>query len=905
MSFLNLTDHFTSNTGEFVGYEDALGNAVSTGKHYNLRSFHSDTVTIPNSMINYRNTNVSGLNGKTMLTLNSYIPFVGSNISALQMGQMDVLSMASLDTNRMLNMEGITVPGTENWSGTGVTVTRDAGQGYINTIQVALTGGVSATATSTYTDDIYTNFQDYSDYVIALQLINFPAQTAGSYLDLNNSYIDFTSDAGYAAGLTDSFAFSATANDISTGGNVTWQIPRSSLTHVNLANIVGIRFRLLSVGNITFEASNMTMYSPSAINENYVSIDTKRNWVYKNEGYQATTGVYGAGKYGSGLYNVGGSVAVNDITEMILPSSRPKNVTVVTKFMPGTVLSGSNSTISLFARQYDYPVRGSITWSSSASSLVINDYDYATTVLSYNPSLYWRLGDPSGASTIADISGNNRSGTPGTGIILSQPGAITGDLTTSTQFDDTSNGIITSTYSPFVTSSQRTYMGWANRTDTTTYDIIMGDSTNSTYLFANISGHDIYFQTQSGTRVSWTAAEPGAGVWYHWTLTYNDATKTAELFINGVSQGQKVAASGLIGGDGTFGIGSGAGNNWKGYMQDVTVYESILTSTQIKAIYNASVPLYNSGALAALSANNEYYLVFEAYEDQLRLSVWNGSGTFYGSNVFNSNWHTTTAPVGRGYIGWEFAPQNYDSYMKYFTVGDSEFARYESKTFSRFTNIKGASIAAVTSPSTNLIQGVYGNYGDGAYSTSQTKGYPLPPSVYVQRTGSDWAGGLITTPLFIGNPMYLSISGDIFPVPTGSTINGEYKIVFQNGIDQIGYIATLENILPNQWNHFEIPFNGQLAADDYQVIFEQTGYYADSFYLDNFALNYLTFAWEVSPDNGTTFYPFLTAIDDQWKGVNFIENPGKSLVLRGIALSDTSWVQSYELVPIKKQALRP
>lgn len=687
MSIINLTDHFTSNTGEFIGYLDANGNPLPTGKHYNLRSFHSDSVTIPNSMINNGNTNVYGLNGVTMGTLNARKTFVGTNVPALEMGQMDVILMSSLDSNRMVNMEGVVSPGIESWSGTGVTITHDSGQGNINTIQVALTGGTQATATSTYTDDINTNFQDYSDYVIALQLINFPASGAAAHLDLNNSYIDFTSDAGYAPSLTDSFTFAQSTNDLTGGGNVTWQIPRSSLTHVNLSNITGIRFRLLSVGNMTFEATNMTMYSPSAVNNNYVSIDTKRNWVYKNQGYQTTSGVYGEGTYGAGPYNVGGSVVINSVTAMVLPGSRPKNVTVVTKIMPGTTVPTASSTVTLYARQYGFPVNGVLTFSSSGSTLAIND-----------------------------TNGN----------------------------------------------------------------------------------------------------------------------------------------------------------------------------------------LYTSGTLAALSANQEYYLVFEAYENQLRLSVWNGTGTFYGSNVFTTNWQTTAAGIGRGYIGFEFNPANYDSYMKYFTVGDSEFARYQSKTFTRFTNSKGAAIAAVTSPATNLVQGVYNNYGDGAFSTSTTKGKPLPPSIYVQRAGTQWSGGLVTNSLFIGNPQYLTICGDIFPVPTGSTINGDYRIVFQNDINQIGYVTILQNLLPNQWNHFAIPFNGQLAADNYHVIFEQTGYFADSFYLDNFALSYLTFAWEVSPDGGTTFYPFLGTTDKKWSGVNFIESPGSSLIVRGIALTEQSWVQSYELVPIKK-----
>lgn len=695
MATLNLTDHFDSPTGEFIGYLDANGNPVSTGKHLNLRSFHPDNITIPNSMINNGNINAWGLNGKTMGTLNSPIVFTGTSVPPLEMGQLDSLEMNSVDLNSMHNMEGAVSPGQEGWTGTGVSLVRDSGLGYISTIQVALTGGVTATATSTYVDDIYTNFTDFNDYIIELELLSFPAQSAGSHLNLTNSFIDFTSSPTYAAGLTDTFSFSQSISDLSGGGNVNFQIPRSALTHVNLQDITGIRLRLLSVGNMTFEAANMTMYSPSASayfdSTNSLSIDTKRGWIYQRVPHYQVGGQYGGGQYSAGNYGTGGSGAVSVYEPMILPGSRPKNVTVVTKFMPGTVLGTQPTTITLFAREYTYPVSGTLSWSSSGSSLSISD--------------------------------------------------------------------------------------------------------------------------KGGT-------------------------------------------------------------------------------------------LYTSGNLTALSANTEYYLVFEAYEERLRLSVWNGTGTSYGTNVYTSGWQSTSRPVGRGYIGFEFNPVNFDTYMQYFTVGDAEFARLESKIFNRFTGAKGAAISTVNSPPINLL-GVVNNYGDGATSTNFEVGTPAPPSTLIQRTGSSWSGGLITASLFIGNPAYLRVTGDIFPVPTGNSINGEYRIIFQNRYGQIGYVATLQNILPKQWNHFEIPFNGQLGADTYQVIFEQTGYFADSFYLSNFDIESLTFAWELSPDNGATFYPFLFATNDKHSGVNFTENTGRNLIVRGIALSDTSWLKGYELVPLEGVSIAP
>jgi hypothetical protein len=690
MTLINLTDHFNSPTGEFVGYLDQNGNQVVSGKHYDLRSFHSDTITLANSMINYRNINAHGLEGDTMLQLNTRIPFDGTSVPPMNMGALDVLKMTGMDSNRVMNFEGNVVPGNEDWTSvSSFSIARDPSYNYANVLNVPLTGGVEADITSQYTDDIFTNWQDET-YVIELQLLNFPAQTDPAHLDLNNSFIDFTSSPTYAGALTDTFTFAQSTNNITGGGNINWQVPRSALTHVDLTNITGIRFRLKSVGNMTFKTASMRMYSVDNsimfdLNSNS-RIDTKRGWVYKRFPHYTVSGDYGLNEYGAGDYNIGGSSSPGTASVMILPGSRPKNITVVSKFMPATTLVSAPSTLTLYGRYYDHPVQGSVSWSNAGTTL-----------------------------SLGDVGGN----------------------------------------------------------------------------------------------------------------------------------------------------------------------------------------IYTSSTLANLSANQEYFLVFEAYEDQLRVSVWNGTGTFFGSNVATSGWHTTTHTVGRGYIGFKYDPQNYDSYLKYFTVGDSEFARYESKPLKRLTNSRGASITAVASPPINLVQGVYNNYGDATSSTSTTKGFPIPPSLYVQRSGAQWKGGLITNSLFIGNPAYLSLSGSIFPIPTGTNINGEYKIIFENDWGEIGYVATLQNILPNQWNSFNIPFNGQLAADEYKVIFEQTGYFADSFYLSNFALSYLTFAWEISPDNGATFYPFYTAANKEFSGSNFINSPGKSLIVRGIALTDQSWIQSYELVPLR------
>src|SRR6476646_7392104 len=169
MSITNLTDHFASPTGEFVGYLDQNGNPVVSGKHYDLRSFHNDTITLANSMINYRNTNAQGLNGRTMLNLNTRIPFNGASAPPLNMGNLDLLKMTGMDSNELINFEGTVVPGNESWSsGQTFSIARDVSYNYANVLNVPLTSGVTSTITSSYVDDIWTNWQDES-YVIELQ----------------------------------------------------------------------------------------------------------------------------------------------------------------------------------------------------------------------------------------------------------------------------------------------------------------------------------------------------------------------------------------------------------------------------------------------------------------------------------------------------------------------------------------------------------------------------------------------------------------------------------------------------------------------------------------------------------------------------------------------------------------
>ena len=215
---------------------------------------------------------------------------------------------------------------------------------------------------------------------------------------------------------------------------------------------------------------------------------------------------------------------------------------------------------------------------------------YAAEVLADNPALYWRLGESSGTNA-NDETANNRDGTYGSGVTLGQAGAIVGDADTAVDLNDTANGLISSAYACFVNGSQRTFEGWASRDTSTGEDSLFGGTnvTGTPILRCRAGSQDVqFFANRATTSVTWTAAWPGNGQWVHWVLTFNEATDTAELFINGVSKGTQTMASGYSGSAGNFAAGiRGASDPFDGKLDEIAVYESILSGARILAHYDA------------------------------------------------------------------------------------------------------------------------------------------------------------------------------------------------------------------------------------------------------------------------------------------------------------------------------
>lgn len=335
-----LGDNFNAHSGQLTKYVlTDLVTRLNDRKHYNIRAFHSDALTVPHSQTDadfwqnyrYQSVNVgdpravSGaeLRRRTMDDMSVAVDGGGTDTTFLTMDQMNDLNMYQLNFFAVSS-------GNEEWTtGSGITLARDSGNRYMNRLSVDLTDGVTRTLTSFYADDLITDFEDQS-YFIEMTLPNFPAQADAAHLNLADSYIDFSSTQDFSSGV-DSLRFLDSVNNITLGGDTYARWSRDALVNSDPENIVAIRLRLKSVGAMTFRTTAIRLVPGDTLPEE-LEIDTKR--------FILARAVPRAGEPEPGsLYG-----------DVYFEQTRPENATLVANFNAGTNPVGNDNTLKVYLR---------------------------------------------------------------------------------------------------------------------------------------------------------------------------------------------------------------------------------------------------------------------------------------------------------------------------------------------------------------------------------------------------------------------------------------------------------------------------------------------------------------------------------------------------------------------------
>jgi hypothetical protein len=365
--YTKLGESFDISPAQLIDYRQS-GSAYQTIKHYNIRSFHSDTLTRNFTQDdydfweNYQYQDYS-VGEPRSITGQQLINRDMASLNTLDMGDMDGMTMFQLDYAQ-------TATGNEEWTtGAGITLGRDAANRYVNRLAVSLSAAELKEVSSFYEDDILTGME--GDYNIELTLYDF----SGTGLDLANSWLDFSTDTGFTAGNTASLRFSLTTTSLAavpvgTETKAIWS--RSSLAAIDMTQIKAVRLRLKAGASpFTFITNALRVLPNTSPTLPPTMIDTKR-------------GIFVKAPSRDGV--------LSDTAEALkfFDKTKPRNVKVYARFNSGHNPTGADNKITLSARNEgtasnSYGVSAELTARNTQSRLAITDYTASGTTTTSSP----------------------------------------------------------------------------------------------------------------------------------------------------------------------------------------------------------------------------------------------------------------------------------------------------------------------------------------------------------------------------------------------------------------------------------------------------------------------------------------------------------------------------------------
>src|SRR4051794_6062875 len=213
---------------------------------------------------------------------------------------------------------------------------------------------------------------------------------------------------------------------------------------------------------------------------------------------------------------------------------------------------------------------------------------YAATIVADNPTSYWRLDETSG-TTAAD----QRAANPGTysaGVTLNRPGA-TADGDPAVDLNGTSGYLrVADAASLRLADGPFSLEAWVNRpTLGATFpgdQEQLFDKSDGGYQ-VNIQNNVVHFAQAAGLDIAVATKAMGTG-WHHIVVTKNGPT--ANIYQDGVDVTGTVTNRTLVDGAGPLIVGArrGAASAFlDGFLDEVAVYRSALSATQVAAHYAA------------------------------------------------------------------------------------------------------------------------------------------------------------------------------------------------------------------------------------------------------------------------------------------------------------------------------
>ena len=217
---------------------------------------------------------------------------------------------------------------------------------------------------------------------------------------------------------------------------------------------------------------------------------------------------------------------------------------------------------------------------------------------------------------------------------------------------------------------------WVKATESRNQTVFSAQDNSSDGVALTIgSGENVKLVLNDDTSVS-TGAPLNLNKWCHLVGQYNDSTNEANLYVDGVLTGASPhsvdkAISG-VSADATIGELSYGGNNFKGNISEVAIYNKALSASEIKTLYNSREPYNHKEGVASGNLQAWYRMGDGTYDqkstddldggivcDMNNVSL--GSDVFGGKGDFSdaSYWTLDDATIEDGLLKFADNGDNY------------------------------------------------------------------------------------------------------------------------------------------------------------------------------------------------------------------------------------------------------
>lgn len=211
---------------------------------------------------------------------------------------------------------------------------------------------------------------------------------------------------------------------------------------------------------------------------------------------------------------------------------------------------------------------------------------YGALIAQQGPTLYWPLDEPSGAVAFDRSPAPTYHGAYVGGPTLGAAGPPLYDGAGAVALNGSTQSVSTSALNPFVNGTVRTFGGLALRTSTADFQALVkgsgGAAPADIYL---MNSQNVQFYPNDNNSAVFAGAWPGANIWAHWALIFDEPSDAVSLYING----RFVSTQAM-----TFAYGAGmtgvqVGPGLPGSLAHFAIWTRALTPAEIMAQAKASM----------------------------------------------------------------------------------------------------------------------------------------------------------------------------------------------------------------------------------------------------------------------------------------------------------------------------